>query len=128
MTIGAAANSTASNANAQDVLAANPDFARLAQTRKALVSALRQDKALVEKAPGGEDGYDKLLEEAGPDDGALELSMGMSADVEVATMAGSDNVRVGTDCFGTRPGSRDEATKAMQAELDTDVGSESQDK
>ena len=36
--------------------------------------------------------------------GATELSMGMSGDLEVAVLAGSDQVRVGTALFGSRGG------------------------
>ena len=34
----------------------------------------------------------------------LRLSMGMSGDLEAAIAAGSDQVRIGTDFFGERPG------------------------
>lgn len=37
----------------------------------------------------------------------LELSMGMSADFEVAIAQGSDEVRVGTTIFGERPAKKD---------------------
>lgn len=39
----------------------------------------------------------------GEDDDRLELSMGMSADFETAVKMGSDEVRVGSTIFGSRP-------------------------
>jgi len=44
---------------------------------------------------------DKVAKELGME--KLELSMGMSADFEGAIKAGSDEVRVGSEIFGTRP-------------------------
>jgi uncharacterized pyridoxal phosphate-containing UPF0001 family protein len=85
--------------------ASNPDFDCLVASRRALVAALRS------AAP----------KPARDDDGGLELSMGMSADLEAAIRAGSSNVRVGTDCFGERAGTRDEAMEAMKHELEWDV-------
>ncbi|PWN21054.1 hypothetical protein BCV69DRAFT_232505, partial [Microstroma glucosiphilum] len=83
MTIGSAANSSARAAatNRDEALRANPDFAKLHESRR---------------------------------HGGLELSMGMTADFPVAIAAGSDNVRIGTDCFGVRPSTREEAKKAME--------------
>jgi hypothetical protein len=95
--------------------ASNPDFDCLVASRRALVAALRS------AAPKpARDGYEALLQQ-GNDDGGLELSMGMSADLEAAIRAGSSNVRVGTDCFGERAGTRDEAMEAMKHELEWDV-------
>ncbi|KAJ1033012.1 hypothetical protein NDA16_000291 [Ustilago loliicola] len=122
MTIGAAANSSSANAEApksvDEIISANPDFERLIHTRTNLIKLLR-DNAEVKKADHThiKEAYTELLE--GSDaTGGLELSMGMSADMDVATMAGSDNVRVGTDCFGRRPGTREEAMNGMKRELE----------
>lgn len=125
MTIGAANNSRSIGANQisskDDVLKANPDFTKLLTSRQNLVSALRQNAELrkaVESIPTGvnkEFYQTRLLGDE--ESGGLELSMGMSADLEVACLAGSDNVRVGSDCFGPRLPSRDEAMKAMEHEL-----------
>lgn len=122
MTIGAASNSKASSddlsSNSQsaeevavEACKLNPDFARLTQTRRNLVKALRNDSEIVQNCS-------ELLQ-GNQDTGGLELSMGMSNDLEVAIRAGSDNVRVGTDCFGVRPPSRDEAMQGMKDELET---------
>jgi pyridoxal phosphate enzyme (YggS family) len=46
---------------------------------------------------------DLVAKELGIEKGELELSMGMSADFEGACRAGSDEVRVGSEIFGTRP-------------------------
>jgi len=47
---------------------------------------------------------DRLEEELGSEwKGKLELSMGMSEDFEGAVGMGSDEVRVGSTIFGTRP-------------------------
>ncbi|EST05567.1 Mini-chromosome maintenance complex-binding protein [Kalmanozyma brasiliensis GHG001] len=122
MTIGAADNSSSASAESaksvDEIISANPDFERLIQTRTNLVQLLRNSND-VQKAdePHIKEAYADLLE--GTDaTGGLELSMGMSADMDVATMAGSDNVRVGTDCFGRRPGTREEATNGMKRELE----------
>ncbi len=125
MTIGAADNSrTADGDKAQskeEIIKANPDFEKLIGSRKLLVQALRKDEEVKKAAAEAKDEHigkayrDSLL--AGKDEtGGLELSMGMSADAEVATMAGSNNVRVGSDCFGSRT-TREEATKALEDEL-----------
>lgn len=45
----------------------------------------------------------KVADTLGLDVTALELSMGMSSDFELAIEHGADNVRVGTTIFGTRP-------------------------
>lgn len=66
----------------------NPDFVKLTQTRNYLAGFLNVPKE------------------------SLELSMGMSADFVQATKQGSDNVRVGSKAFGTRP-SKEEA-KALR--------------
>lgn len=122
MTIGAAANSASADAKApksvEEIVSANPDFERLIRTRAHLVELLRKNDD-VQKAdqPRIKETYAELFE--GSDvTGGLELSMGMSADMDVAIMAGSDNVRVGTDCFGRRPGSREEAMNSMKRELE----------
>lgn len=123
MTIGAASNSKASSDNllsdgqpaeeiAKEACKLNPDFARLTETRRNLVKVLRNDSE-VQKCS---ERYSELLQ-GSQDTGGLELSMGMSNDLEVAIRAGSDNVRVGTDCFGIRPPSRDEAMEGMKDEL-----------
>lgn len=116
MTIGAAAESRKGDGNGfqskEEALEANSDFRVLSETRLALVRALRQAKVESKSSR-----YTQLL--SGDDEeGGLELSMGMSADLEVAIWAGSDNVRVGTDCFGVRPKSRDEAMESMKHELE----------
>ncbi|SPO25366.1 uncharacterized protein UTRI_03221_B [Ustilago trichophora] len=122
MTIGAAANSSSADAEApksvDEIVSANPDFERLIHTRTNLVKLLRMNED-VQKADQShiKEAYAELVE--GQDaTGGLELSMGMSADMDVATMAGSDNVRVGTDCFGRRPGTREEAMNGMKRELE----------
>ncbi|KAF2813838.1 uncharacterized protein BDZ99DRAFT_409944 [Mytilinidion resinicola] len=74
MTIGAIARSQATTVETE-----NEDFATLVEVR------------------------DKLATELGVDKGELELSMGMSADFEGAIRGGSDEVRVGSEIFGTRP-------------------------
>ncbi|KOS22063.1 UPF0001 protein [Escovopsis weberi] len=48
-----------------------------------------------------------VARELGVDDEGLELSMGMSADLEAAIRQGSSEVRVGSDIFGTRPARAD---------------------
>ncbi|TVY85650.1 Pyridoxal phosphate homeostasis protein, partial [Lachnellula willkommii] len=51
---------------------------------------------------------DRLVGELGLDgEGGLELSMGMSEDFEGAIGMGSDEVRVGSTIFGTRPAKED---------------------
>ncbi|TVY25757.1 Pyridoxal phosphate homeostasis protein, partial [Lachnellula hyalina] len=55
---------------------------------------------------------DRLVEELGlgrgrEGEGGLELSMGMSEDFEGAIAMGSDEVRVGSTIFGTRPAKED---------------------
>lgn len=116
MTIGAAAESRKNDgtgfSSKEEALNANADFRILSQSRTALVRALRG--ANMESQF---DRYSQLLK-GQDEDGGLELSMGMSADLEVAIWAGSDNVRVGTDCFGVRPKSRDEAMDSMKHELE----------
>lgn len=122
MTIGSASNSTASSeikdnlesTQVSEILKVNPDFDRLIQTRSEIVKLLREDEDL--KRDEVRSNYKELLE-TGDELGGLELSMGMSADLELAIKVGSDNVRVGTDCFGRRMPSRDEAMKAMEDEL-----------
>lgn len=69
----------------------NPDFVKLTQTRDHLATFLNVPKE------------------------SLKLSMGMSADFVQATKQGSDNVRVGSKAFGSRP-SKEEA-KAMRGKL-----------
>ncbi|KAG9080197.1 hypothetical protein FRC06_006960, partial [Ceratobasidium sp. 370] len=81
MTIGSYEASTSSDGQ-------NPDFLSLIATRDVLQGALRQDSQIGDKWGT---------------DGALALSMGMSADFEEAIVAGSDLVRVGTGIFGSRP-------------------------
>ncbi|KAN0064828.1 hypothetical protein ACQY0O_001885 [Thecaphora frezii] len=127
MTIGAAANSANSAVartahSVQDLVSANPDFEKLIATRRNLVSLLRSSSKVAEsKAEHVTEAYAHLLKEQGDETGGLELSMGMSADLEVAAMVGSDNVRVGTDCFGRRPGTRDEAIAGMKRELEVGI-------
>lgn len=124
MTIGAAANSSSASEEAaqpksiDEIVSANPDFERLIHTRSNLVELLRQnDEVKNSEQSHIKEAYSELLE--GKDaTGGLELSMGMSADMDVATMAGSDNVRVGTDCFGRRPATREEAMNSMKRELE----------
>ncbi|PWY99761.1 hypothetical protein BCV70DRAFT_206752 [Testicularia cyperi] len=126
MTIGAATNSANVQGEAlepksvDDVVKANPDFERLIQTRRNLVRLLRSDDRIkASNESQVKEAYTELLDGSDSSaDGGLELSMGMSADVDVAIMAGSDNVRVGTDCFGRRPGTRDEAMTGMKRELE----------
>lgn len=69
----------------------NKDFAALIETRKWLAAhlSMKEDE--------------------------LELSMGMSADFEVAAKAGSNNVRVGSRAFGQRP-SKEEAKAQREKE------------
>ena len=124
MTIGAASNSQISRDSegaaeasreqvGEEARQLNPDFARLYETRRLLLPLLQDndDKAVRER-------YGDMFPGTGTDGtGGLELSMGMSSDLEMAIRAGSDNVRVGTDCFGARPPSRDEAMDAMKDEL-----------
>jgi uncharacterized pyridoxal phosphate-containing UPF0001 family protein len=73
MTIGAIARSKATGEGEE-----NEDFV-----------ALREERDRLEKELGGEK--------------KLELSMGMSEDFEGAIGMGSDEVRVGSTIFGTRP-------------------------
>lgn len=130
MTIGSASNSKANKEHAATnisseqqasqitarALELNRDFAILDSTRNALVKALRAHHSWSEDARRR---YQELLtEENNHNEGGLELSMGMSNDLEIAVLAGSNNVRVGTDCFGIRPASREEAMEAMQSELE----------
>ncbi|PWN51677.1 hypothetical protein IE53DRAFT_385954 [Violaceomyces palustris] len=128
MTIGSAANSTSVDASGEEfkdvgsVVSANPDFERLILSRKRLVSALRKDVQVREQAKRLDDAdYETLFSDQEDETGGLELSMGMSSDLEVATMAGSDNVRVGTDCFGKRPPTRDLAMAGMKDELELGI-------
>jgi pyridoxal phosphate enzyme (YggS family) len=78
MTIGAIARSQATTPENE-----NEDFVRLKETR------------------------DQVAKELGLRSEELELSMGMSADFEGAIAMGSDEVRVGSDIFGTRPAKKD---------------------
>lgn len=48
--------------------------------------------------------------------GKLELSMGMSEDFEGAIAMGSDEVRVGSTIFGTRPAKEDFKVKSQVEE------------
>lgn len=143
MTIGSFAHSKAAEADlasAKDdpqgsrkaIVDANPDFATLLDTRTHLVQALRDDSQLAgsihtaASQPTSTDEkyntaklYASILFSSSSTDpsGGLELSMGMSNDLDVAIMAGSTNVRVGTECFGTRPPTRQEAMDLMEHEL-----------
>ena len=110
MTIGALANSQQSR-DAHH----NPDFEALVSTRSNLLQALRKDSDLqaeVHKtaywSPDGSahDVYTSLF---GNEPDALELSMGMSADLETAVAYGSGHVRIGSDCFGPRSSNQDAA-------------------
>ncbi|PWN26875.1 hypothetical protein BDZ90DRAFT_213315, partial [Jaminaea rosea] len=112
MTIGSAANSKAAGSDGktlsrQEALEANPDFKALDDAREVLVRALRADPPSLpsgqEEKEGDDDNYSSLLSSSDDTTGGLELSMGMTADFEVAIAAGSGNVRVGTACFGQRP-------------------------
>lgn len=121
MTIGSSDNSQASKSaedknSIDEILKLNPDFERLVQSRENLVKVLREDGELKKLEGEIKEDYEELLEGKAKN-GGLELSMGMSNDLELAVKCGSRNVRVGTDCFGQRMGSRDEAMKAMEAEL-----------
>ncbi|KAK0548848.1 methylenetetrahydrofolate reductase 1 [Tilletia horrida] len=128
MTIGSASNSKAAS---QDILQLppaealhlNPDFDTLLESRRKLVALIRTKRDAGDKDLQSDEvraRYPELL--GGQQEiGGLELSMGMSADVEVATVAGSNNVRVGTDCFSQRPGTRDEAMERMKGELEHGV-------
>lgn len=78
MTIGAIARSQATTPEKE-----NEDFVCLRETR------------------------DQVAKELGIESEQLELSMGMSADFEGAIAMGSDEVRVGSDIFGTRPPKKD---------------------
>ncbi|KAE8225518.1 hypothetical protein CF319_g1765 [Tilletia indica] len=133
MTIGSASNSKAAKQDVttlppSEALHLNPDFDTLLENRTRLVAALRDgsandelrsDKTVQSRYPAL---FGSASDAAGDDEtGGLELSMGMSADVEVATVAGSNNVRVGTDCFSQRPGTRDEAMERMKGELENGV-------
>jgi len=62
---------------------------------------LREERDRLEKELGGE------LK------GRLELSMGMSDDFEGAVEMGSDEVRVGSTIFGTRPPKEDFKVKSQ---------------
>ncbi|GME28275.1 putative family pyridoxal phosphate enzyme protein [Neofusicoccum parvum] len=57
------------------------------------------------------DARDKIAKELGLGAEELELSMGMSSDFEGAIAMGSDEVRVGTTIFGTRPPKKDAKVK-----------------
>ncbi|CAO1617415.1 unnamed protein product [Parajaminaea phylloscopi] len=118
MTIGSASNSRSSSGehitDRAQALEANPDFAKLDESRRNVVERLRTAKV---SPAAGSDVYDWLSESSVAPDACIELSMGMTADFEVAIAAGSANVRIGTACFGERPASREEARKGMEAEL-----------
>lgn len=124
MTIGSFAHSRAAEADLvtaksdpqaarKAIVDANPDFATLIDTRARLVQVLRADGQVRSAAS---EAYASVFSSSDPT-GGLELSMGMSNDLDVAIMAGSSNVRVGTECFGTRPSTRQEAMAAMEHEL-----------
>ncbi|CAO1631002.1 unnamed protein product [Jaminaea pallidilutea] len=121
MTIGSAANSKAAGGegkdsiNKQQALELNPDFHTLHKSRANLVAALRG--AVEGLSDKDAERYSHLLDSQGDELGGLELSMGMTSDFAVAIAAGSTNVRIGTACFGERPGSRDEARRNMEGEL-----------
>lgn len=87
MTIGAIARSQATTAENE-----NEDFDRLRETR------------------------DRVAQELGMDKDSLDLSMGMSSDFEGAIVQGSNEVRVGTNIFGTRPPRKDAKVKDDAAE------------
>lgn len=84
--------------------AARACFERLAQERDCVIGAL--DAAGVDRARYGPA---RLPGDEGDEGGsvslasALELSMGMSGDFELAIECGSNNVRVGSSIFGLRP-------------------------
>ncbi|KAL8801977.1 MAG: hypothetical protein Q9182_004106 [Xanthomendoza sp. 2 TL-2023] len=54
---------------------------------------------------------DGVVKGLGMEEGALELSMGMSEDFESAVRCGSDEVRVGSTIFGARPAKQDAKIK-----------------
>ncbi len=89
MTIGAIARSRETTAENENE---NEDFVKLRETR------------------------DRVVKELGWEEGALELSMGMSADFEGAIRMGSDEVRVGSQIFGERPQRKDAVIKEEVAE------------
>ncbi|KAI0601790.1 hypothetical protein F4775DRAFT_352940 [Biscogniauxia sp. FL1348] len=78
MTIGAIARSVATNTTTTEDGNGNPDFACLREQRDLVARVLALSRP-------------------------LELSMGMSEDFEGAVAMGSDEVRVGSTIFGTRP-------------------------
>lgn len=117
MTIGALSNSQMSRDEHQ-----NPDFEALVATRTHLLNSLRQDKEIQEKtlnteywSPAGpvKNVYASLIS---GDANALELSMGMSADLETAIQYGSAHVRIGSDCFGSRTNNQ-EAAKVREQDI-----------
>ncbi|WFD44518.1 hypothetical protein MPSI1_003186 [Malassezia psittaci] len=117
MTIGSQANSQQSRDSRQ-----NPDFETLQTTRRILQKSLceNQDLASAVKkvhywSPDGleKEEYADLFSD---DEHALELSMGMSADLESAIAYGSAEVRIGSDCFGARSTSH-EAAEVRQKEI-----------
>jgi pyridoxal phosphate enzyme (YggS family) len=85
MTIGAIARSRETTAENE-----NEDFVKLRETR------------------------DRVVKELGWEEGALELSMGMSADFEGAIRMGSDEVRVGSQIFGERPQKKEEVAEGKR--------------
>ncbi|WFD30558.1 inositol-3-phosphate synthase [Malassezia sp. CBS 17886] len=119
MTIGALANSRGA---AQGHELHNPDFAALVAARAKLVAALRSDPAFLSElakaqwwTPHGPttDAYEGLRCERLAE-GGLALSMGMSEDLEAAVTYGSDQVRIGSDCFGPRAPNSDAAEVRAQ--------------
>ena len=86
MTIGAIARSKATAEGEE-----NEDFKCLAEERDRLCKELGKDEKVKGKWSARK----------------LELSMGMSDDFEGAIEMGSDEVRVGSTIFGTRPPKKD---------------------
>ncbi|WFD05518.1 hypothetical protein MVES1_000848 [Malassezia vespertilionis] len=117
MTIGALANSKQAREGE------NPDFEALVASRKHLLASLKNNGAMRARfaepnwwTPTGNQAnvYDTLLH--GVEDAALQLSMGMSADLEAAVAYGSNQVRIGSDCFGSR-GPKHDADAEREEEL-----------
>lgn len=82
MTIGAIARSQATTAESE-----NEDFDALRDTRS------------------------RVAKELGVAEDSLDLSMGMSSDYEAAIRQGSNEIRIGTTIFGTRPEKKDAIIK-----------------
>ena len=84
------------------------DFAALREARDRLVRVLPDDGAW-----GDDEGVDADVED-GRERRRLLLSMGMSADFELALRAGADIVRVGTSIFGGRPPKKESEAPSVE--------------